>query len=202
MTAASQDGTTSHNLIDLVRQRDLCAWRRLCGIYGPLVYGWARRKGLQEADASDVVQDVFRVVAQHVFSFRLDRPGDTFRGWLWTITHNALRNRFDRRAKRLDAPVGGSSALHQLHQLADQNAPQPDEPETPDTEEDRILVLRLAVDAVRNDFEPRTWDAFWKRAVEGKPAAEVGEELGMTANSVRQAKFRVLTRLRSTLGEL
>lgn len=54
---------------------------------------------------------------------------------------------------------------------------------------------------VRSEFEDRTWQAFWRVAVEGHATAEVAADLGITANAVRQAKSRVLRRLRQELGD-
>ncbi|HUY31871.1 MAG TPA: sigma-70 family RNA polymerase sigma factor [Pirellulales bacterium] len=89
-TAASE--ATSTSLLERVKTHDALAWRRLLALYGPLVYHWARQKRLQDQDASDIVQEVFRNVATHIGSFRRDREGDSFRGWLWTITRNKIRD--------------------------------------------------------------------------------------------------------------
>src|SRR4051812_19850568 len=87
---------TSASLLDRIRADDPEAWRRFVQLYSPLVYSWCRRAGLNTEDTADLTQEVFRSVAGHVGSFRRDRPGDTFRGWLWTITRNKLRDFFRR----------------------------------------------------------------------------------------------------------
>src|SRR5688572_4263442 len=107
--SAAADGSTSSSLIDRVQARDAEAWRRLAHIYGPLVYRWTQKAGLQESDAADVSQEVFRAVASHVTEFRRDRPDATFRGWLWTITRNKIHDFFRRRAGEPEAR-GGSDA--------------------------------------------------------------------------------------------
>jgi RNA polymerase sigma-70 factor (ECF subfamily) len=58
------------------------------------------------------------------------------------------------------------------------------------------------VEQVRGDFEEQTWQAFWLTVVEGRSATVLAPELGMTAAAVRQAKARVLRRLKEELGEL
>src|SRR5579872_2380249 len=85
-------GSTSSSLLARARSQAPGAWERLADLYCPLVYGWARRAGLRAEDAADVVQDVFRAVLAHLSSFRRERSGDTFRGWLWTITRNKVRD--------------------------------------------------------------------------------------------------------------
>jgi RNA polymerase sigma-70 factor (ECF subfamily) len=99
-------GSISSSLLERVRARDPQAWERLACLYGPLVYGWARQQGLQDADAGDVVQEVFGTVAARIADFRRDGPGASFRGWLWTITRNKLGDHFRRRASRPQAAGG------------------------------------------------------------------------------------------------
>ena len=83
------------------------AWDRLSLLYAPLVFHWCRRRGLREADAADIVQDVFQAVATHLQPFRKQEPADTFRGWLRTITENKIHDHFRRTAHETDA-VGGT----------------------------------------------------------------------------------------------
>ena len=88
----SSDGTSS-DLLSRVRAQDPAAWERLADLYGPLVYYWCRRSGLQEADAADVVQNVFVAVASAIENYR--RQADaTFRGWLWTVTRSKVQDHF------------------------------------------------------------------------------------------------------------
>lgn len=191
---------TSLTLIDRAQRRDPDAWRRLCQIYAPLVYCWVRKAGVIETDAPDVVQEVFRVVATHLVRFRHDRPGDTFRGWLITLTKTEVCGFFRRRAKELAAAEGGSSALQRLRQLPEV-AERDIDSVTWERETSEQDIMRRAAELVRQDFEPHTWQAFWRSAVEGHDAADIAADLNMTANAVRQAKFRIVARLRETLGE-
>jgi RNA polymerase sigma-70 factor (ECF subfamily) len=165
-------------------------------LYAPLVYRWARQSGLQSSDASDVVQEVFLSVAVHIDGFSHGDSGSSFRGWLWTIARNQIRL-FYRRQKDRPQATGGTDAHRVLHQHADA-AELPGEPS--DGEARKGLVYR-ALDLVRQDFQPQTWQAFWRLAVAGQPAMEIAADLGMTAAAVRQAKYRVLCRLHEELGE-
>ena len=78
--------TTSHSLIQRACRLEPAAWERLCALYGPIIYGWCRRGGLQDSDAADAVQEVFRSVFTHLEQFR--REGGVFHAWLWKITAN------------------------------------------------------------------------------------------------------------------
>ena len=140
------------------------AWDRLSLLYAPLVFHWCRRRGLREADAADIVQDVFQAVATHLQPFRKQEPADTFRGWLRTITENKIRDHFRRMAHETDA-VGGTEAQHRLAQL-----PAPSDSGSVSSAEDWDgRFLRRVLDAVHQEFEERTWQAFWRTAVEGRP---------------------------------
>jgi RNA polymerase sigma-70 factor (ECF subfamily) len=191
--AESQQGTrTSSSLLDCVRANEGDAWRRFVQLYSPLVYSWAKRCGLKKQDAADVMQEVFHAVARHVVRFKRAGSTGSFRAWLWTITRNKVRDHF----RMLGAlPVGGSEMHLQLQELPEQ------EPESwsQDGECSRVALVRRAAELVRNDFEPRTWQAFWRLAVEGQSAREIASALGMTGDAVYQAKARVLRRLRDEL---
>ncbi len=194
---ASSSTGTSRSLIDRARADDAAAWDRLVALYAPLVLHWCRRRGLREQDAADVFQEVFRSVAAHIADFRKERAGDTFRGWLRTITRNKLHDYF-RRTGREPAGVGGSAALARLAQVP---APEEAERETAaEVRAERQLFLR-ALEAIRGEFEERTWQAFWRTAVEGRAPKDVAADLGMSPGAVRVAKSRVLQRLREELGD-
>jgi RNA polymerase sigma-70 factor (ECF subfamily) len=174
-----------------VRQHQPEAWARFTHLYGPLVYRWTRRAGLQHADIVDVVQEVFRGVAVSIDRYDRDQ-GTGFRGWLWGITRNKLRD-FQRRRATRPIATGGTDAMRQLAAAAD-GALDDDEP---DPETSGQLLLHRALDLIRAEVEPHTWQAFWRLAVEGHSVAEIGRDLGMTAKAVRQAKYRLLRRLRT-----
>jgi RNA polymerase sigma-70 factor (ECF subfamily) len=174
----------------LRRPVDQAAWERFVQLYTPLLCLMARRLGLQGADEADLVQDVFVVLVQKLPEFRYD-PGQSFRGWLWTVLHNKWRER--RRRQAALAPAGPEP---------------PSEPASPDVAdvvseaEYRDFVTRRALDLMRAEFRPATWRAFWEWVVNGRPAAEVARELGLTENVVYLAKGRVLRRLRHELRGL
>ncbi len=187
---------TPLSLLERVRSNDPEAWRRLVELYRPLVLAWCRRDGVSAADAEDVAQEVFGAAAAALGHFRRDRPGDTFRGWLRVITRNQTLLLFRRNRGRAQA-AGGSDAWHDLQEVVDP-LPGPGEEESAEVSE---LWLR-ALELVRGEFEERTWRAFWLTVVEGRQPALLAQELNTTPNSIRQAKSRVLRRLREEVGDL
>jgi RNA polymerase sigma-70 factor (ECF subfamily) len=191
----SSCGSTSSSLLRRARQKDADAWKRLTDIYGPLVYRWARRGGLQPNDAADVSQEVFRVVATRISQFRSDRPGDSFRGWLWGITKNKLKERFRQQTIGGDG-AGGTASLKRLQEFT---ASLPSDSSEFESVSSRRALLQRAMKVVQQEFEDGTWQAFWRSAVEEHKTADIAEEMGMTTAAVRQAKYRVLRRLRQEL---
>jgi RNA polymerase sigma-70 factor (ECF subfamily) len=188
---------TPRSLLERVRADEAAAWDRLVRLYAPLVFGWCRAWGLQDADTADVLQEVFQAVATHLGRFRREKEGDTFRGWLRVIAQNKMRDHF-RRLGREPPGVGGTDAQRRLAQLP---GPPPPEDRAVDQEAEAGLFSR-ALDQIRGEFEDRTWRAFWQTAVEDRAPKDVALELAMSPGAVRVAKSRVLRRLREQLGDL
>jgi RNA polymerase sigma-70 factor (ECF subfamily) len=187
---------TPLSLLERARANDAEAWRTLLRLYRPLVCYWCRRGGVADADIEDLTQDVFTAVALGLAKFRRDRPGDTFRGWVCGIARNQTLMHFRRTANKAQGE-GGSHAWEQLQKVVGPA-------DLHDAEERAEIrqVYRRALELVRGDFEERTWHAFWLTVIEGRAPATLTEELGLSLAGVRQAKARVLRRLRQELGDV
>jgi len=195
----STSALTSQSLLLRVKQHEPEAWSRLSRVYGPLVYQWSRRCGLSAEDSADIVQEVFAVLARRIDAFRRERADDTFRGWLWTIARNKVRDHLRRSQDRAVAD-GGTNAYQRLQQLAD-DAPEPWADDLERSVTERGVVARTLA-LIQAEFEPSTWRAFWISTVERKTAAEIAAQLGLTKHAVHQAKYRVLRRLREEMDGL
>jgi RNA polymerase sigma-70 factor, ECF subfamily len=189
---------TSPSLLVRVRASEPRAWERFIALYGPLVLHWCRRAGLQADDGEDIFQDVFQSVYSGIGAFEKRRTGDTLRGWLFTITRNKIRDHF-RRARREPRGEGGTSARLRLGRVA--AAAFSLERELPSEADAKTAFFRRALELIREDFQERTWSAFWCTAIEGRSTADVAAELGMSVGAVRVARSRVLGRLRREIGE-
>ena len=181
-------------LIRLRDARDGEAWSEFVRLYGPLVYRFARRSGLQDADAADLVQDVLRAVSTAAVRLRYDPERGTFRGWLFTL---AQRKRSDFLARRTRQERG--SGADGMRMLLD-DWPARDEADVWDNEYRRHL-LTSAAEQVRGHFSPAVWQAFWQTAVEGRRGKEVAGELDMTVAAVYLARSRVMARLKRQIHE-
>jgi RNA polymerase sigma-70 factor (ECF subfamily) len=192
---------TSRSLLMQLQDGQPAAWERLTSLYAPLVYHWCRQMHLAEQDMPDILQQVFQSVASHIQTFHKDRPGDTFRHWLRAITRNKVRDHFRRAARQAQA-AGGTDAQIYFAQLPAPPADpeEADESAAADEEGEIRQLLHSALEQIRAQVHPQTWQAFWEVVVEGKTPEEVGDKLGMRPGTVRVAKSRVVSRLRSQLG--
>jgi RNA polymerase sigma-70 factor (ECF subfamily) len=213
----------SLSLLERVKADDQHAWLRLVNLYTPLVGSWCARWQVTGADADDIVQEVFLAVAASIGKYQRPRPAagapseprptgsggseapsaatggepiGTFRGWLGAITRNKLRDFYERR-QRQPAAQGGSDVQRLLQEI-------PASTLSDDAADAAQLsdVYYRALELIRGDFQEHTWQAFWRTAVENQTPAEVAAALGMSKVAVRQAKARVLRRLKEEVGDL
>jgi RNA polymerase sigma-70 factor (ECF subfamily) len=162
-------------------------------VYAPVVYGYARHHGLQDADAADLSQEVLRAVAGGVGRLKTDRPAGSFRAWLYSVAHHKLCDLLGRRRHGVQGT--GDTAICQV--LNDQPAPEEDAALWRREFEQRAFAW--AAEQVRPQVQPVTWQAFWLSAVEGRSGKEVAEALGMSVAAVYLAKSRVVARLKEQI---
>jgi RNA polymerase sigma-70 factor (ECF subfamily) len=193
------EGSTSRSLLAHAQAENSAAWVRLVNLYAPLAANWCRRWRVPDQDIVDVLQDTFAAVATNLARFHKDEPHGTFRGWLRTITYSKTIDYFRRRTDRPTA-AGGTEASMRLAQIPD---PQTIADFPDDTDDDPALTetLHRALTGIRPEFQEKTWQAFTRTVIEGRPAADVAAELKMQPGAVRVAKSRVLKRLRLELGD-
>jgi len=167
------------------------AWKQFVLLVTPLLYGWARRLGLQDSDAADLLQDVFTVLYERLPSFAYDK-NRSFRAWLRTILTNRWRT-----LQRRHSPVSFSAQPTLTEDLASADAVA----ELTEAEYQRALARR-ALELMQSDFQGTTWQACWATVVEDRQPAEVATALGVSVKAVYQARARVLARLRLELQGL
>jgi RNA polymerase sigma factor (sigma-70 family) len=189
--------TRSSLLLRLRDSRDERAWYEFVEIYGPLLHRLARKRGLQEADASDLAQEVYRTVARAIERGDYDPDKGSFRGWLFKIARNLMINLLISQSRH---PKGtGDSEMVAL--LEAQPAPHTEESALIDSEY-KLRLLQWASERVRGEFSETTWAAFWRTGVEGARAKEVAEAIGLTPGAVYRCKSRVMARIREEIAEV
>ena len=187
--------TTRPSLLLRMRDtRDHEAWHTFVELYAPLVFRFARKRGLQDADAADLTQDVLRSVADAMKNGKYDPARGSFRGWLHTVTRNAVY-RFLRDGQRQPRGSGDTQQQIFLEQI-----PVPNEQEEWEYEFQKRLFA-WACDEVRGEFQENTWQAFWQTAVDGRSVNQVTEILGMSTGSIYVAKSRILTRIKKRIEQ-
>lgn len=201
----------------LIRIRDAAdreAWQQFVDLYAPLIYGLARKRGLQDADAADVTQEVFRSVANRIARSRgsgvrgqesgvgsqepsaweYDPKRGSFRSWLYTVTRHKISDFLERKQ-----PRGTGDTATQMF-LEEQ--PDTDEEESDWQRKYQQRLFTWAAERIQGEFQEPTWRAFWQLAVEGKSGEEVARSLGMSVGAVYVAKSRVLARLKKEIEQL
>jgi RNA polymerase sigma-70 factor (ECF subfamily) len=183
--------TTSASLLKRLKERsEQDAWKRFVLLYTPLLCCWAGRLGAQNADADDLVQDVFTLLYQKLPEFTY-RPQKSFRAWLRTVLVNKWRE--GRRRRPIPTCADPAAVL---------TLATPD-PQVDFTEEEyRRFLVRRAFHLMQAEFTPTTWKACWETTVGDKAPAEVADELGISVRAVYLARIRVLQRLRQEMDGL
>ena len=183
---------TRHSLLLRLHDRaDMAAWSEFCAIYEPVVYRFAKRAHLQDADAREIAQEVLLIVSRKVEAFDIQANG-RFRGWLSKLARHAT---IDLLRKRRECPVGGSDFVRLLSNLPEV---QPDAARV-FLAEARSQKFHWAAEQVRQSSQPTTWQAFWLAAVEAVPASEVARKLGISVGSVYVARCRTLARIKALI---
>ena len=195
--AALKDGSESAatRLSLLIRMRNLRdddAWKEFFESYGPRIFRWCRRAGLQESDASDVTQEVLTRLMRTIQSFDYDSNRGRFRGWLTIVTNNAIRDYV--KQQRAEVREGNTALLRHLSNL--QSASAIDELAAEIDAESAQEILREAEVRVQLRVAVETWEAYRMTAVESVKPSVVSEKIGMKTSEVYVAKSRVIRMLR------
>lgn len=172
------------------------AWQQFLTLYGPIVYGFARKRGLQDADAADLMQEVMRSVSTSIGRLDYDPRQGSFRGWLFTMTRNKVYNFLS--ARRIRPQGSGDTATNQM---LDTHPEGNDGADLWEVEYQRRLAA-MAMERIKSEFQANTWQAFWLTAVEGASTADASKQTGLSSGAVYVAKSRVLARLKQEVESL
>lgn len=186
--------TTSESLLFRLKQDgdspDEFAWQQFVSIYTPLIFFWARKTGLGQADASDLVQEVLTQVFRKLPDFNYD--GRSFRGWLRTVTLNKYREVYRRKSARL--ATASDSILENLQPIAAAES-------TWDIDYAKLLVAQ-AMEGMKSDFAPETWNALKLVMGSGLSVDDAATQTGVSTWTIYSARARLMKRLRADLAGL
>jgi RNA polymerase sigma factor (sigma-70 family) len=189
--------TRASLLFRLRNSHDHEAWLEFVSIYEPVAYRLLRRHELQDADAREIMQEIFIAVSRSIDRWDSTRERGSFRGWLRRAARNLFINWLKQRQRRV-AATGGSDLQAMLDML-------PADCGSESVEFDHELrraIFQRAAERVRDDVQPVTWQAFWETGVVGTSAADAAKKLGMRVGAIRVAKCRVLARLQAAVNEI
>lgn len=185
-------------LLRLRDPQDQQAWTQFMAIYEPLVLRMLKQRGLQEADARDVCQQVVLAMTQAVHLWQPDGREASFRRWLFGIARK-LALKFIERGATSNGPMRRGAGGSDMFELL-KNLPEPDDRSIAEFDDEyRTELFDWAIDRIRNEFRESTWQAFWRTCVLNEPIADVAGSLGMTAGNVYVARTRIIARLRQVV---
>ena len=188
--------TRASLLVQVRDPRNRDAWEKFEQIYRPVIYRLARQRGMQDADAQDLSQQVLMAVASTVGRWKRNGESARFRHWLRRVARNAIINALSRGPQ--DRAVGGSSVQELLA-------------EQPQSDDDTEMQIRLecrrelylqAANSVRADVEPETWQAFELTVIDGQDIEMAENQLSKSAGAIYAARSRIMRRLREAVREL
>jgi RNA polymerase sigma-70 factor (ECF subfamily) len=185
MSATPSALDTRPSLLVRIRDpRDAESWNTFVGTYAPVVYRYGRRRGLQEADAADVTQEVMAEVARLIHTFEYQPQRGHFRDWLLALTRFKLMHFFRHRGRNVAEPAGEAAGEGEDSEW---------------TDEFNAQVLRSALERCRPHFEAATWRAFERVWLDNVPGPAAARELDVPIEAVYVAKSRVLKRLKEEI---
>lgn len=182
--------TRNSLILRLKEPADAEAWLQFCEIYEPLILRIAKSRGLQDADACDLTQDVFVRIAKSVQRWQPDPQKGSFRGWIGTIARNLTIDFLRRQGRQ---PV---SAIDPILQNVPERCVESD---FYDAEYEKQLFA-WAAEKIKSSFKVQTWQAFWLTAVDQRSVAEVASMLNLSAGAIYMARSRVIAKLRTTIA--
>ncbi len=183
-------------ILRVANESDVAAWRQFSEIYQPLVYRIAISRGLQSADAHDLVQEVMTRVARSVSGWDPDRGKGTFRGWISRIARNLIID-FIKHKNRLPRTSDHSDVRRLIETAPDQSA----ESNLFDLEYEKQIFI-TAARQIQDKFATNTWAAFWRTSVENEAVPNVARDLEMTRGAVYVARSRVMAQLKQSVKSL
>jgi RNA polymerase sigma-70 factor, ECF subfamily len=183
---------TRQSLIVRLRAQDRDAWAELLKVYEAAIYRYCQSRGLQPADACDATQEVFVAIHQRIDSWDMDRSKGSFRGWMFRTARNIAADKVMQRA-RLVAAV--RDRIDDLPALLE-------EEHTAFVREYRRALFRWAMEEIHLEVSATSWKAFLQTAVDGRDAATVAQDLGITVSNVYTSKCRVVAKIRDKIAEL
>lgn len=179
--------TTRQTLLLRLRNgADLASWEEFTAVYRPFLLRYALSCGLPEADACDVVQNIFVRLLRSLRTFEYDPDRGQFRNWLRRVARNSVQDWRRQRRRRREQSMDPEE-IDRQHATGEGFDWQG---------EHRSQVVSHALTALQAECRPLTWLCFELHCLRGRTAADVANVTGLTPNGVYINAARTLARLR------
>jgi RNA polymerase sigma-70 factor (ECF subfamily) len=188
----SSDDTRVSVIIGASQQDPEC-WREFDSIYRPMLFAYLRKRGLEESEANDLVQDLFVKLLTKIQSYHREKC--SFRSWLFNVAQNALIDRARRRASYKRAVEGWAERV--LRATPSDSLMMAEEW----VKLHRERILEHALNSVRARTSGSVWTCFEERLLRNRPAAEIASELKIDPGAVYVNASRVLKKVRALCRE-
>lgn len=189
-----KEDATPVSLWERVLEDDEGAWEKLLKVWTPCVYHYCHRKGIKGIDSDEVVQDVMIQIFRYRENFSRSEKGHRLKAWLLTIIHQRIADYYRKFAGKNEA-VGGSDIAGFLANLPEGPLSIDDVDASQQCFEPGLWMAKT-LDVIKEEVTPQTWHIFRLNKLENLSAKEVGEKFDLTANTVRQRVFSVVSRIK------
>jgi RNA polymerase sigma factor (sigma-70 family) len=176
----------------LKRWDDQESWQDFFNTYWKLIYGFARRAGLSDAEAQDVVQDTLIAVARQIPNFKYDPALGSFKSWLFLVTHRRIMDHLRKEYRRGKGRVTqGNTARTTL--LARIPEPAGSDLDAIWEEEWKQWLFDRALQRVKSKVQPEHFQIFDCYVRKEWPVKEVAQTFGVSSGQVYLIKNRLST---------
>jgi RNA polymerase sigma-70 factor (ECF subfamily) len=201
MTMLVEDSIpTRYSLLSRLQDReDQDSWKDFFDTYWRLIYSFAIKSGLTDAEAQDVVQETVISVAQDIQKFKRDRTLGTFKGWLRNLTRWRIADQLRKRTRSVPAGNNLSTPSTSPDEIA---GPVNADLEAIWEEDWRANLLEAAMERVKPRVKEEHFQMFDLNVVRQWPASKVAQTLGVNIGQVYLAKHRVMALIKKEVRVL
>ncbi len=182
--------------------QDSASWQDFFQIYWKLIYGFARKAGLTDDEAQEVVQETLISVAKHMPTFQYDPSIGSFKAWLLTMVRWRILGQFRKRNTHAREPMpteGESERTRWIDKLPD---PAGNALDASWDEEWKANLLEAATSRVKRTIDPQKYQIFDLYVNRGFPPEQVAAQFGVSVNLVYVTKHRVTDAIKAEVVRL
>jgi len=204
MASAKDDShpTRSSLLMRLKDTQDQRSWQEFNDRYGQLIFGFARKAGLTEFEAEEVVQETMISASKHLPEFRYDPKVCSFKTWLLNLSRWRVQDQFRKRIPTQPVRVGNRTEPDRTATIERVADPASHELDMIWDQEWQTTLLNTALAKIKPQVHPMEWQMFDLYALKGWSPRDVAHTLEVSVARVYLVKHRVSARLKKETKRL